>query len=360
MTRQKKSKTISRAGYILPLAAPGSTAEYALKGVYESGRKKYASWYIPQSENSSIYSCTPSTLQCARSIKRIYDAQTLLAPDSDMRDVRVQASALFDTLTAHGAADVYAVGDVHALRWVSRCALYARETKKDIRWAAIPCCAVNSVPQTLVSCGFGAALSQCVEIVNAFTDEIKRIALTSPVGICEIQDDTTGWLAAGSAAVVTDTDSAYCYIPSSGMTTDTCKEKITHAIRDKGYAIILTNTSAQEVKQICELERIGYRHITMYPREYSLQEYVSRRDRDISISAGKMAVRAIRHGHIAQLVIRRAGVGSIKEKWDATPLADALSAVRSIPAHYLRSRVLKPSDELRKMCMPFLARVHRR
>lgn len=361
MTDTSRTKQKERCACVLSFGHADSVAQTICEGIYAMGRTRYRHWYAPRLVKNHAHKKL-SFIRVRGDKAQMVDTLSCYTSPHIIGETREELQQFMTALLAHGPMDVFVIGDATALQRVARCVVLARELCKDIRWGAIPCCPVNSVPHVYVSCGFGAAVSWHLEGVNAFVQACARDAHASTVGSIVFHGDTYGWLAAACAAMAEDADALLCLTPMN--TRENVKACLPRVVARKGYAVVLisgddTMRTAYEdmTMRVCAAEGYATREIHVYPGAYAYTIRQSPRDTVFTRAAGRMAVRAMTKASSAHMVVQTmSGTAHTTLAWTYTPLIDALTTRRSIPAHLMNTRTCRPMTALRELLEPCIVR----
>ncbi len=355
MARKQPEKT----ALILNCAPPGVDTEPLWEGFVSSALKRYTALFTLNA--SDILDCSPANVFKVTDGGDDISARPVLFPRlHSQHHIREHGAPLLSLLASLNYPDLYVCGDFDAVRLAARLALWCRENAVQGDWTVIPCCPLNSVPFMDINPGFGSALAYCTAIGADLLQTCQRNAMTSPVGLLHIRDDHYGWLSAGTAALLSRKLPVLCILPDQTCDRQALAKALwTSLAKYSVVLIILGESPAPETPTTVShfIEKTFQCRVAtqcVQPRALIPSAYCARQDRKLSAAAGRAAVRLGRAARQHILVVNRFKPGSAASlDFLATPLLEAVHAVRRPPDAWYRPKTLKVSNTLADMLSGF-------
>ena len=366
-------RAYARAAVVTPMASPGTYVAPALEALFAACHGRYGD-RVFTADVARMPDLAASSLVRARTAEALHRASRIASSDISVQDLRSRGVSMLDALSAL-QADVFVLGDAGAMRLSARLALWSREHRAACRWIGIPACPYNSVPFTASSIGFGSALNWCAALGTALRAGRQRDHKAAPIGILDISGDTTGWLAAGAAALAgAGNQPVFCITPGMALDADTLCVALRRAVQRDGHAVIFTGASArdtagrhiaslgtsaaQAVREIITTHmRLEVVVMQVCPADVFDEAHMSARDAADSRLMARAAVRAACKGESCVVLNRRAPGSRYSLLTHTMPLLDVVSAPRMISAQYLRPKVYQPKPALRTYLQWFASRL---
>ena len=354
---------------ICNMAPPGTPLGPALDALVAACRGHYGA-RIMAVTSPGLLSLDSSSLLRIKSADTMRVLPRVMPDRVTGQEVRQRGGAMLECLSAR-EADVFILGDAAAFRLASQIALWSRECQTACRWIALPACPYNSVPFTAASIGFGSAVRWCSSLAAALHDERRRDLHGAPVAILEIAGDTTGWLAAGSAALAgSPSEPVFCITPDMAVAADALCATLGRAVTTHGCALLVTSAVAHTAAGHClavpgvsvgiALHQMLTAHggldatvTSICPADMFDPAYVSARDMADSRAMARAAVRAARKAEPCALMLRRAADAAGRHLIHTVSLLEATDIPRTLPRPYINSRGYKPLPLLRDHLMCF-------
>ncbi len=329
----------------------GSFAKPLLENLTAACLKKYDNCYIPDSEN--FFSIKKNNIKLINKVEDLIKFPYIVNFNTpSLLEIREKGAMTIDAFKHYPDSDIFVVGNLNAMKFASRMALWFLENNLDSKFIAVPCCPFNSVPFAAFSAGFGSALKSCADSADSFIECANSPMHNPSAGVMEINGDKTGWLAAGTAALSRFSDQILFVAPDGLLDSNKLLMELRKIIDKNKNVLVVVGDSVKISSEkgvvhrkhkvgrvICDIiskTDISIFQFQIAPGVLSLPVHISKQDAKLSKFYASAAVKSAKKCNGNIMVVNRMNYnGRFRFSFETVQLYDAVNTPRKLPEKFI-------------------------